>query len=384
MKSTAIRRQCGDLRRQLGVGLTACALVSILTIVVWADEERKGEAPRHAAQAMASRFRNAEKTIRPCIVAIESFGGVNAGGGGGKRSKGISKPGEGPTTGVIVSAEGHIITSTFNFLRQPPIITVVLDDGRRCVAKMLGRDDTRKLCLLKINVEDRLPVPNLVDEDALRVGQWAISLGVGYGNREPALAAGIISALNRMGGRAVQTDANISPANYGGPLVDLRGRLIGICVPLHPNTNDEASGAQWYDSGIGFAVPLAGSEAWLDQLKAGKNVDPAFLGVAVKPGGEKQGVVVAKVEEESPAATAKLEKGDRILELDGEPIFDAMDFTNRVKRRVAGEEVTITLLRGEERLQLTVALAAPPRPKVSTPAVAPLPSFELPRLPKLP
>ena len=285
---------------------------------------------------------------------------------------------------MIISAEGHIITSTFNFLRQPPIITVVLNDGQRCVAKMLGRDDTRKVCMLKIDVEESLPTPELVDRTKLKVGQWAISLGVGYGNRQAALSAGIISALNRMGGRAVQTDANISPANYGGPLVDLRGRLIGICVPLHPSDKDETSGAQWYDSGIGFAVPLSDAQSWLDLLKTGKSVEPAFLGVAVKPHGEKQGVVVAKVQENSPAAKAGLKEGDLVLKLNDRSIIDVMDFTAQVKRRVSGEEIELTIIRDEEQQELALTLAAPPKPKDTAPAIPPLPGFDLPGKPKLP
>src|SRR5262249_41731663 len=138
--------------------------------------------------------------------------------------------------------DGYIITSTFNFLKRPPVITVVFPDGKRHVAKLLGRDDTRKLCLLKVDGVQSLPVPEFVPRSELKVGQWAVAVGVGYGDGSPALSAGIISAASRISGKAVQTDANTSPANYGGPLVDLDGRVIGVCVPLSPGSKEVAGG----------------------------------------------------------------------------------------------------------------------------------------------
>ena len=188
------------------------------------------------------------------------------------RIAGTSKPGIGPTTGLIVSEDGHILTSTFNFRHQPRIITVILRSGQKHVAKLLGRDDTRRICVLKIDTDEKLPLVQQVPVEQLRVGQWAISVGVGYGDFEPAVSAGIISARNRHHGRAVQTDANISPANYGGPLVAIDGRVIGICVALHPDGEGDAAGVEWYDSGIGFAIPLNGLDESLTKLKAGEDI----------------------------------------------------------------------------------------------------------------
>jgi len=147
--------------------------------------------------------------MQPGLVTIESFGGVSVVQG---RIGGIRKQGEGNTTGIIVSPEGHIVTSTFNFIQQPPVITVITSDGTRHVAEMLGRDDTRKICMLKINANREFPKPDLVPLDQLKIGQWAISLGVGYGDVSPAASVGIISATHRVGGRALQTGANLSPA----------------------------------------------------------------------------------------------------------------------------------------------------------------------------
>jgi serine protease Do len=330
-------------------------------------------------------FRAAVAKVRPSLVTIESFGGVAISPGAkvGKRtqSSGISKPGEGPTTGLIVSADGHIITSTFNFLRNPPIITVTLSDGSQYVAKMLGRDETRKLCMLKIEVDHALPTPELVSREELRVGQWAISLGVGYGDSEPAISAGIISATHRISQRAVQTDANISPANYGGPLIDITGRVIGICSPLSPSQNapkrpgkpkggvNKLAGVEWYDSGIGFAVPLAGAERMIEKLKKGETVVSGTVGVILKPTKD-GGAIITGIAPNSPAATAKLEKNDIIIAADGEKIHDILHLRAVVGRFAAGEEMSLTIKRGDKDLEVKVTLIAASKLKKAPPKKA--------------
>lgn len=199
-----------------------------------ADEQRL-----QAMQLTSKAFRAAAAKIRPALVTIESFGGVSAVQG---KIGGIRQQGEGNTTGVMISPDGYIVTSTFNFIQRPPVITVITSDGQRRVAQLLGRDDTRKICLLKIEGVQDMPVPELVDPANVQVGQWAVSVGVGFGDTNAAVSAGVISAKNRVGGKAIQTDANISPACYGGPLIDLDGRLIGICVPLNPQSQAIGAG----------------------------------------------------------------------------------------------------------------------------------------------
>lgn len=301
-------------------------------------------------------FRAATAKVLPAVVTIETYGGVAATGSGGR---GISKPGAGPTTGLVLTADGHIITSTYNFIGRPPVITVILGDGSRHVAKLLGRDESRKICLLKIEDAKDLPLPVLAPRKELQVGQWAISVGVGYGERAPAISAGIVSALGRISGRAVQTDANISPANYGGPLIDVEGRVIGICVPLHPKSKEASSGVEWYDSGIGFAIPLAGADNLLASLKAGKSIEPARLGVRVeRREGDDGGVVVTGVLDDSAAAKAGVKEGDRILTFEGVAIRDVQNLQTLVGARFPGDEVMLTLSRDGKRHELKVKLAA--------------------------
>ena len=216
--------------------------------------------------------------------------------------------------------------------------------GDERVAKILGRDDTRKICLLKIDDVAGLVVPEMQPVQDVKVGQWAISLGVGYGDQTPAISMGIISAKNRVGGRAIQTDANISPANYGGPLVDIQGRLIGICVPMNPQSQAVAAGVEWYDSGIGFAVPVDDFAKIIERLKGGQRILPAFVGIQTGPV-DGPGMRVNGVVEGSAADQAGLVKGDVLLAIDGEPINDMLRFRQVLNRFEAGQEILVSIKR---------------------------------------
>ncbi|RIK78713.1 MAG: hypothetical protein DCC68_14670 [Planctomycetota bacterium] len=338
-------------------------LTGAVTVVFFAASSlRADETVRQGYRLAPKAFRAAVARVEPSLVTIETFGGVGPSSGRAQRGamSGINRPGEGPTTGLIVSSDGYIITSTFNFIRKPAIVTVVLADGTRKVAELLGRDETRKLCLLKIEGVSNLPVCEYVPRENLRVGHWAVTVGVGYGDDNPAVSAGIVSATHRVSRRAVQTDANISPANYGGPLVDVEGRVIGICVPLTPGSQEVGSGVEWYDSGIGFAVPLAGYEKYLERMKQGDVIEPGKMGVTGKPADAKTGggVVIDKVMPKSPAEKAGVKSGDRVVKADGDEVLDMPHLITIVGRYVAGEEISLELKRGDETVNLKVKLEA--------------------------
>src|SRR4029079_14702337 len=106
---------------------------------------------------------------------------------------------------------------------------------------------SRQLVLLKVNVDAKLPVPEVAPRRDIRVGQWAIALGRTYESTSPNLSIGVISAVDRVWSKAIQTDAKISPSNYGGPLVDISGRVMGVLAPLTPESSSEIAGVDWYD-----------------------------------------------------------------------------------------------------------------------------------------
>jgi serine protease Do len=320
-------------------------------------------------------FRAAAAKVQPSLVRIEGFGGLAAGVAGG----GYQAPGEGPTTGLVLSSDGYIVTSTFNFIRKPPVITVVLPSGERRIAKLLGRDESRRICLLKVDGVSDLPVPEFSPRSDVKVGQWVVAIGVGFGGAKPALSTGIISATSRISAKAVQTDANTSPANYGGPLVDLDGRVVGICAPLSPGAKSDAAGSEWYDSGIGFAVSLDGLEKIIERLKAGETLKAGFLGVQVEPAGNaaegkfETGVVIKEIVPESPAAKAGLEKGDKLIAIAGAEIADPTHLVSLVGRHLAGDKVELKIQRGEESKTIEATLAEAPPPM---PMMPPMPAAE--------
>lgn len=288
--------------------------------------------------------------VAPSVVRIETVGGLERVGG--------VLFGAGPTTGVIVSADGYIISSAFNFAQRPSSILVGLSDGTRTPAQLVATDHNRMLTLLKISVDETLPAPELVPESEMQVGQWAIAVGRTFEGGEPNVSVGIVSALGRMFGKALQTDAKISPANYGGPLVDIRGRVLGILAPLSPEGTGEVAGVEWYDSGIGFAVPLAHVQKILPQLAAGDDLHPGIMGVNVKRGDLTDPAELAAVRPNSPAYDAGFKAGDRIVEIDGKKIERNGQVREQTARRYAGERLKVVVLRGEERIERELELVA--------------------------
>lgn len=172
----------------------------------------------------------------------------------------------------------------------------------------------------------------------------------------------------------MQTDANTSPANYGGPLIDLEGRIIGICVPLSPDAKSEAAGAEWYDSGIGFAVPLDGLETVIAAMKEGKTLERGYLGIQAEPAGDPPtGAVIKQVLPDSAAAKAGLAAEDKILAVGGTEILDVTHLASVIGRYLLGDKVEVLIQRGAEQKSIVVELGrAPP----SAPMPVPMPPAE--------
>ena len=214
--------------------------------------------------------------MAPSVVKIETIGGLERVGG--------LLIGTGPTTGVAVSADGYIVSSAFNFVQKPAQMLVQLDDGTRLPAKLVATDHSRMLVLLKVKMPPGKASDRARRRAARRNGGRPMGdrRGPHLRRRQASLSVGIISALNRIWNKAIQTDAKISPNNYGGPLVDIRGRVLGVLVPMSPMANNELAGVEWYDSGIGFAVPLEDINQVLPRLEKGEDLRPGLLGISMK------------------------------------------------------------------------------------------------------
>ena len=335
--------------------LNACArhrlCIAVNLCLLLPSASSRAATPSGISSLEPEAFRLAASRIEPAMVTIETVGGAmppEAHGGGAS-----FRIADGPTTGLVYTADGLIITSSFNFVRDPSVITVTLADGRRFVADLLARDEIRKLAMLRIEATG-LPEPQWCSRGGLRVGQWALALGRAFGGQHAALSVGMITAVGRFDGLATQTDAKLSPVNYGGPLIDLDGRVVGVCVPIGPNLS-EMAGARMYDSGVGFAIGGERIAAVADRLARGESIVPGKFGARIQPA-TPDGVLILAVAEQSPANQTGMSAGDRIVEIDGHRVADVADLKRVMVTRAAGEKVTITLMRGQERMTLRVDL----------------------------
>lgn len=320
------------------------ALAATVTVLAGAKEAEGATLAELRAQAV----QRAAARVAPSVVQIESVGGA-------ERVGTVAK-GAGPTTGLVIGADGWILSSAFNLAHKPAGVLVRLADGMRHPARVTGVDPVRQLVLLRIEPSN-LPVPPTVPVREMRVGQSGIALGRTFETAAPSISVGIVSALSRLGGKAIQTDAKISPRNYGGPLVDLEGRVLGILVPLSPMAQSVSAGVEWYDSGIGFAIPLDGLAPVLDRLKKG-DLRRGNLGASFREQ-EPYGAppVVAATAAGSAARKGGLEPGDQIVAVDQKAVRHLADFRGAMSVRYAGDTVVLKIQRRGKPLSLRVTLA---------------------------
>jgi serine protease Do len=331
------------------VCLSACLLlgrflVTCLGMIPTASAAATEELPFEEEAAI----RAAVERVAPSVVRIEAAGVSEA----ALAPSAEASPASGPSTGVVIEEGGWVLATSFAVPRDAAEAIVVLPDatapgGQRRVARVVGRDLSRGLVLLRADGAGLPPVPESVPRADLAVGQWTIAVGRAWDLAVPSVAVGILSATNRSWGRSVQTDASISPANYGGPLIDISGRVIGILAPLPADTAGMNLGTELYDSGIGFAVPLADMLRVLPRLKNGETLSPGVLGIGYSARDPFTGEArIATCRPGSPAAKAGLRAGDLIVAADGRPVTRIAELRHVIAPRYAGETVSLTIERG--------------------------------------
>jgi serine protease Do len=312
------------------------------------------------------------KQVTPAVVAIQSVFRPDSNAQFGSFGGGEPQPTEGLGSGFIVTSDGYILTNN-HVVANATRVTVGLSDRRIFTAKVVGRDPSTEVALIKIDATD-LPTLSLGDDSTVQVGDGVMAVGNPLGLNF-TVTSGIISAKGR-GGQLrdlftpryavvdfLQTDAVINPGNSGGPLLDLQGRVIGINTAIASPTGSYA--------GYGFAVPVSIARIIMDELRKDGRAHHAILGVSVQDVGpadaraaglnEIRGVLVGGVgDRSSPAAKAGLQAGDVIIAMNGRPVDRVSTLQRLLIDFQPGQTVSVDVQRFGSKRTLQVKLGEPP------------------------
>jgi len=267
-------------------------------------------------------------------------------------------------SGVIVDPEGYILTNN-HVVRGADELTVLLSDGRRLPAKVVGTDARTDLAVLKVDAKG-LPAMTFGNSDDVKIGEWVLAVGSPFSeNLQHTVTAGIVSAVGRSGMNLneyedfIQTDAAINPGNSGGALVNLDGELIGI--------NSAIASRAGGSNGIGFSIPSNMAMEVMNDLIENGHVTRGWLGVGIQDVNPdlaeamgldtNNGVLITSVLEDGPAAKAGFKQGDVIVEFNGKEVKDASELRLAVARVAPGTRTDVVIMRDGHRKTLDVVLA---------------------------
>jgi Do/DeqQ family serine protease len=278
---------------------------------------------------------------------------------------------EGSGSGFFMDREGYILTNNHVIARAEEVL-VTLSDGSELRAEVIGQDPATDVAVVKVDPADHdgaLPTLGFGDSEEIRVGDWAIAIGNPFGQLAGTLTVGVVSAkgrsdLNIMGGSPayqnfIQTDASINFGNSGGPLVNIRGEVVGM------NTAINAAG-----QGIGFAIPINLARRIADDLIDNGKVVRGYLGIFPQeltpelaesmdvPG--TKGVLIGDVLADTPAEKGGLHTGDIITKLNGDSVSDVNEFRMHVADQRVGEEIRLEIFRDGKKKRLDIVLEERP------------------------
>ncbi|WDI31012.1 DegQ family serine endoprotease [Hyphococcus flavus] len=269
-------------------------------------------------------------------------------------------------SGVIVSPDGVVVTNN-HVIEGMTEIKVVLSDRREYEAELVLADSQTDLAVLRINVDEPLPYLTFANSDSIQVGDVVLAIGNPFGVGQ-TVTNGIISALARTAVSVsdysffIQTDAAINPGNSGGALIDIDGRLVGVNSAIYSRSGGS--------NGIGFAIPsrlvqqviksaISGTalvRPWLGASSSTVTSDMAKALQLARPAG----AIVDDVWENGPADNAGIEPGDVIIEVDGQPVFDAQTLQYRIGVNNDGDSTDVKFVRNGRERSATLTLSLPP------------------------
>ena len=284
-------------------------------------------------------------------------------------------PTRGVGSGFIVSPKGYILTN-YHVVEDAARITVGLQSGEKYRGDIVGFDPETDVAVIRISTAKDLPTVTLGDSNAAQVGDWVLAMGSPFG-LDQTVTAGIISKKERESPyfnvfqRFLQTDAAINRGNSGGPLVNMRGEVIGMNSQIATSTGDY--------NGIGFALPANETNFVYKQLIAQGKVKRGYLGITLESVHEEfakvyglseaKGAIVTSVTQnengqQTPASKIGMQASDIIVEFEGAPVLSAQDLIQRVASTPVGQQVTLVYLRDQngklDKRTATVALGERP------------------------
>lgn len=294
-------------------------------------------------------IRNAADRILPAVVVVEPI------------STGDNRIGEvqlsAPTSGLVIDPDGYILTSSLPVEATSATILVTFANGDRYAAEVVARDYHRELVVLKIKVPGPIAAATLQDIEQPPIGSTTIAVARYSSSAVPMVASGILSATKRLDGVAIQTDARISPSFYGGPLIDLRGRLLGILIPAVGQGGAE-NPTDWYDSGVAFAIDAPTISRKIEQLKSGEDVRKGLIGlVAGQNDPNVFDTTLSAVRPRSPADEAGIMAGDKVLKIDDVAVRRFGGIRQALGRYDSGEVISVTVERDGDAKVFEVTLA---------------------------
>jgi serine protease Do len=274
-------------------------------------------------------------------------------------------------SGFIIDDEGYILTNN-HVIEKADKIKVLLSDEEELDAEVVGGDPKTDIALIKIEPPKPLQPVKMGDSDTLEVGEWVIAIGNPFGLGH-TVTAGIVSAKGRVIGAGpyddfIQTDASINQGNSGGPLINMKGEVVGINAAIISQTGGSV--------GIGFAIPINMAKEILSQLKDTGRVTRGWLGVMIQPvtpelakqfGLEKaEGALVSQVMDDSPAEKAGIEREDIIIEFDQKKIHKMRELPRIVANTPVGKQVEVKVIRQGKEKQLKVVVDELKEERVAT------------------
>lgn len=358
----------------------------IATGVVGGKEKTVIQSGVSTATASDGEFRSVNSIFKessPGVVSIKTKVGS-----GGSEAFGQTQGGTASGTGFVISEDGYIVTNAHVVENNQSDPIVEFADNKSVTAKIVGRDASNDIAVLKVNPDDHdlKPLP-LGKSAGLEVGSPVVAIGNPFGLNQ-TVTTGIVSALQRSISapnnftisNVIQTDAAINPGNSGGPLLDASGKVIGV------NSQIATSGTSEGNVGIGFAVPIDTVKKIIPQLEKNGKVDYAYLGVTttsltpdlaakINFGGNKDGALVQCIVKDGPAAKSGMSSGsdtatidgqqvtidgDLIIKIDDTDVNSSEDVQKAVLAKQTGDEIKVTVVRAGKEKALTAKLGSRP------------------------